>query len=140
MHIWKKILHVCPWHSTKAAYNSLTPIKVWSVQMYRSRFDSVPIDKSNFRLKINGIELKLRTRSTFCMTFRISENKPLFWISWTDIELRDNKGHPKVYVFTKIIFFSFLKMWKFGVFLKSRFLPDNMTFGTSTENYNTFRK
>ena len=52
---------------------------------------------------------------------------------WTNIELRDNKGHPKVYVFTKIIFFSFLKMWKFCVFLKSRVLPDNKTVGTSTE-------
>ena len=58
----------------------------------------------------------------------------------TNIDLRDNKGHPKVYVFSKIIFFSFLKMWKFCVFLKSRFLPDDNTFGTSTEKLQHFQK
>ena len=35
---------------------------------------------------------------------------------------------------------SFLQMWKFCVFLKLRFLPDNKTFGTSTEKLQHFKK
>ena len=75
---------------------------------------------------------------TFCMTFRIPENKPAFGIFWTNIDMRDDKGHLKVYDFSKMIFFSFLKMWKFCVFLKLRFLPDNKTFSTSTEKLQHF--
>ena len=43
------------------------------------------------------IRFNLRSRSTFCISFRISEEKYLLLlVSWTDIELRDNKEHAKV--------------------------------------------
>ena len=54
----------------------------------------------------------LRTHSAFCMSVRNLVNK-LFFKSWTKIQLRDHKGHPKVYLLTNIIFFSFLKIWPF---------------------------
>ena len=57
-----------------------------------------------------------------------------------NIDLRDNKGHAKGYLITKRNFFPFLKMWKFGLFLKSRFLPDYKTCGTSTEKLQHFQK
>ena len=52
------------------------------------------------------------------MAFRISENGPIFLIMGQTLCAGIIKKSQSR--FTKMIFFSFLKMWKFGPFLKSR--------------------
>ena len=85
-------------------------------------------------------DIILRKRSTFCMTFRISENKSVFWMLWTNIELMDNKVHLKVYLFPERNLIPFLKMWKFCIFWNHVFYRITKLAVHLLKNYSTFTK